>query len=90
MEEYIRKQDAFDILTDYYHHTTDTQHFALKEALDRCPVARYPLSTYDRVGFLDFLYNMLPPNEIEHYLDMYRSHKEHKDSTPSNGAEAIT
>ena len=26
---------AYDVLTDYYHHTTDTQHEALKEALGR-------------------------------------------------------
>ena len=90
MDDYIRKQDAFDVLTDYYHHTTDTQHFALKEALDRCPVARYPLSTYDRVGFLDFLYHMLPPNEIEHYLDMYRFHEEHKENNVATEEEALT
>ena len=26
---------AYDVLTDYYHHTTDTQHQALREALGR-------------------------------------------------------
>ena len=26
---------AYAVLTDYYHHTTDTQHAALKEALGR-------------------------------------------------------
>ena len=26
---------AYDVLTDYYHHSTDTQHAALKEALGR-------------------------------------------------------
>ena len=90
MEEYIRKQDAFDILTEYYHHTTMLQHLALKEALDRVPVAHYPVSAYAIVDFLEFLYNTINPNDMERYLETYRSHKEHKDSTPSNGAEAIT
>lgn len=28
---------AYAVLTDYYHHTTDTQHAALREALGRVP-----------------------------------------------------
>lgn len=35
MDRLIDEQTAYDILTDYYHHTTDTQHAALKEALGR-------------------------------------------------------
>lgn len=31
----IDEQTAYDVLTDYYHHTTDTQHAALREALGR-------------------------------------------------------
>lgn len=73
MDEYIRKQDAFDVLTDYYHHTTDIQRMALKEALDRCEVARFPICAYDRTDFLEFLYNVIQPNEMERYLDMYHA-----------------
>lgn len=35
MDRLIDEQTAYDILTDYYHHTTDTQHTALREALGR-------------------------------------------------------
>ena len=31
----INEQTAYDVLTDYYHHSTDTQHAALREALGR-------------------------------------------------------
>ena len=31
----IDEQDAYDVLTDYCHHSTDTQHAALREALRR-------------------------------------------------------
>ena len=31
----ISRQDAYDTLTDYYHHTTQTQHDALRDALGR-------------------------------------------------------
>lgn len=39
MAEYIKREDAYTTLTDYYHHSTETQHMALKEALDRVPAA---------------------------------------------------
>ena len=35
MGRLIDSQTAYDVLTDYYHHTTDTQHAALREALGR-------------------------------------------------------
>ena len=59
MSKLIDTQTAYDILTDYYHHTTDTQHEALKEALgrvesvDAVPVRhgrwQWISSTYDRI-----------------------------------------
>lgn len=39
MKKYIKREDAYTTLTDYYHHSTETQHMALKEALDRVPAA---------------------------------------------------
>ena len=39
MAEYIRREDAYTTLTDYYHHSTKIQHMALEEALDRVPTA---------------------------------------------------
>ena len=35
MGRLIDSQTAYAVLTDYYHHTTDIQHAALKEALGR-------------------------------------------------------
>lgn len=31
----ISEEDAYNVLTDYYHHRTETQHQSLKEALSR-------------------------------------------------------
>jgi len=38
-KEYIERETAYDTLTEYYHHSTDTQHGALREALSRVPAA---------------------------------------------------
>lgn len=35
MGKWIDTDAAYTVLTDYYHHTTDTQHAALSEALGR-------------------------------------------------------
>ena len=39
MAKYIELEDAYKTLSDYYHHSTDNQHMALREALDRVPAA---------------------------------------------------
>ena len=39
MAKYIEIEDAYRTLSDYYHHSTDNQHMALREALDRVPAA---------------------------------------------------
>lgn len=36
---YIDRQTAYDVLTEFYHHTTDVQHNALREALNKVPSA---------------------------------------------------
>lgn len=41
-EDLIRKQDAYAVLTEYYHHRTEIQHKALREALGRVPSADVP------------------------------------------------
>ena len=38
-DEYISRKAAYKTLTKYYHHTTQTMHDALREALDRVPAA---------------------------------------------------
>lgn len=37
MSDMIDREEAYKVLSDYYHHKTDAQHEALKEALDRVP-----------------------------------------------------
>lgn len=37
MSRLIDADEGYKILTEYYHHRTDMQHTALKEALDRVP-----------------------------------------------------
>lgn len=39
MAKYVELEDAYKTLSDYYHHSTDNQHMALREALDRVPAA---------------------------------------------------
>lgn len=38
MNDLIHKEVAYEVLTDYYHHNTDIQHQALREALNRVPI----------------------------------------------------
>ena len=46
MSDYIKREDAYEVLTNLYHHQTETQHRALREALavvpytDAVPVVR--------------------------------------------------
>ena len=35
----ISREETYKVLTDYYHHTTETQHSGLREALGRVPSA---------------------------------------------------
>lgn len=37
MERLIDADEAYKVLTDYYHHRTEIQHKALKEAIERVP-----------------------------------------------------
>ena len=39
MSDLIDRQKAYEVISDYYHHTTDVQHEALREALNRVPSA---------------------------------------------------
>lgn len=38
-EDLISKEKAYNVLTEYYHHRTEMQHKALREALDMVPSA---------------------------------------------------
>ena len=37
MRRLIDADEAYKVLTDYYHHKTEIQHKALKEAIERVP-----------------------------------------------------
>lgn len=39
LDGHISKLDAYEVLSDYYHHRTEAQHEALREALSRVPAA---------------------------------------------------
>jgi predicted RNA-binding Zn-ribbon protein involved in translation (DUF1610 family) len=39
MARLIDAQDTFNVLSDYYHHSTHVQHLALQEALNKVPTA---------------------------------------------------
>lgn len=39
MSDLISRQAAYETLSEYYHHRTETQHKGLREALDRVPSA---------------------------------------------------
>lgn len=39
MDKYIKIDAVYNTLTEYYHHTTEYQHLALREALSRVPAA---------------------------------------------------
>ena len=39
MTEYISREAAYQTLTEYYHHTTEGMHSALREAISRVPAA---------------------------------------------------
>ena len=41
MRRLIDEQDAFNVLSDYYHHNSSTQHLALQEALSKVPTAHH-------------------------------------------------
>lgn len=39
MAKYIEREAAYQTLTEYYHHTTEGMHSALREAISRVPAA---------------------------------------------------
>ena len=40
MSDLISRQAAYEVLSEYYHHKTETQHKALREALEKVPSAQ--------------------------------------------------
>ena len=49
----IDAEEAYKVLTDYYHHKTEIQHKALKEAIERVPTADIDAITesHERTGY---------------------------------------
>lgn len=87
----IDVEEAYKVLTDYYHHKTEIQHKALKEAIERVPIADIDAITesherigYDR-GFRDGYAEALEatdnaePVKHGHWIEVQRIHE--KDHT---------
>lgn len=57
MQRLIDAQDTFNVLSDYYHHSTHVQHLALQEALNKVPTAQPKRGKWemkpDPFGFFD-------------------------------------
>lgn len=81
----IDAEEAYKVLTDYYHHKTEIQHKALKEAIERVPIADIDAITesherigYDR-GFRDGYAEALketdnvPDKNVGKWIDAWRS-----------------
>lgn len=49
----IDVEEAYKVLTDYYHHGTEIQHKALKEAIERVPTVDIDAITesHERIGY---------------------------------------
>lgn len=49
----IDADEAYKVLTDYYHHKTEIQHDALKEAIERVPIVDIDAITesHERIGY---------------------------------------
>ena len=61
----IDTQDAFNVLSDYYHHHTSAQHLALQEALNKVPtVDAVPKNDYKKA--LDCILTAYLNPEIRH------------------------
>ena len=55
MTEYISREDVYNVLTEYYHHSTEFQHEALREAIEKVPSADVVSSELFKVA-LDGIY----------------------------------
>lgn len=53
MGRLIDIDEAYKVLTDYYHHRTEIQHKALKEAIERVPIADIDaiIESHERTGY---------------------------------------
>ena len=49
MSNLISREETYKVLTDYYHHTTETQHSGLREALGRVPTANQWIPCSERL-----------------------------------------
>lgn len=59
-EDLISREKAYEVLSEYYHHKTELQHKALREALDRVPpVELQPTCNPDKISqFIDGIEEM--------------------------------
>lgn len=75
MGRMINTDAAYAVLTDYYHHSTDTQHQALKEALgrvesvDAVPVVRCKDCKWCNMGECEHKLGLISAND-ENYCSL--------------------
>ena len=74
MGRLINADSAYTVLTDYYHHKTDAQHMALKDALDKVEtVDAIPVDWIEAQipGSAEF-YAVVTTIILRHLIDKYR------------------
>ena len=68
MKRLIDTQDAFNVLTDYYHHNTHVQHLALQEALNKVPTA-------DAIP-IDYMRSQVDSGKWEEIITRWKEHEQ--------------
>ena len=82
MSDLIERQAAYTTLTEYYHHTTEIQHKALREALERVPSAethekRTETHTCDYISRQDAIDAILAVTGNSSVRELYEHVQEH-------------
>lgn len=77
MGRLIDADSAYTALTDYYHHKTDAQHMALKDALDKVEtVDAIPINWIEaQIPDSTEFYAVVTAIILRHLIDEYRKEK---------------
>ena len=92
--ELISKQQAYDVLTEYYHHTTDTQHKALMDALSRVPTVTQDTDCISRQDAIHTIHGWLNDGIAEaiaeeKLLELPSVQQHYEELTPEEAASEI-
>lgn len=66
MTRLIDAQDTFNVLSDYYHHSTHVQHLALQEALNKVP-------TVDAIP-IEYMRSQVDSGKWEEIITRWKEH----------------